>query len=65
VESSTTVGSAVVDPNMLGTLYMGVLRIDADPYAGFKKNLTNIRCEASTLMHIRNAQAIRFLETLS
>jgi hypothetical protein len=30
----------LIDPNMLGVLYLGNVRFDADPYTGFKTNLT-------------------------
>lgn len=46
----------LIDPSMLGVLYMGNIRLDADPYTGFKKNLTTLRVEVNALMHVRNAQ---------
>lgn len=44
----------IIDPAMLGVLYLGGLRIDADPYTGFKKNTTTLRLEFNALMHVRN-----------
>ena len=50
---------------MLGTLFLGNTRIDADPFSGFKKNLTTLRAEVSGLYHVRNAQGAMFLESVS
>jgi hypothetical protein len=44
----------LIDPALLGVLYTGSLSFDADPYTGFKKNLTNFRLEGPALYHIRN-----------
>jgi hypothetical protein len=49
----------LIDPAMLGVLYLGRSRFEADPYTGFKKNLTNVRFELNGLMHIRNANGAR------
>lgn len=49
----------VIDSNMLGRLYLGSMRIDADPFTGFKKNLTTLRCEVKALYHVRNAKGAR------
>jgi hypothetical protein len=46
----------LIDPDMLGVLYMGSMRFDADPYTGFSTNTTNLRVEVNALMHIRNSQ---------
>jgi hypothetical protein len=46
----------LIDPVKLGVLYLGSLRFDADPYTGFKKNLTTLRVEIKGLFHIRNIQ---------
>jgi len=46
----------LIDPGMLGVLYMGDIRFDADPYTGFKKNLTTLRVEVNALFHVRNIQ---------
>ena len=40
-------------------LYLGSMRIDADPFTGFTKNLTTLRCEVKTLFHVRNAKGAR------
>ena len=44
---------------MLGPLYLGPLRFDADPYTGFRKNLTTLRIEVKALYHVRNVQGAR------
>jgi len=33
------------------------MRVEADPFTGFKKNLTDLRVETNALMHIRDATA--------
>jgi len=47
------------DPNMLGVLYIGLMRFDADPYTNCKKNLTTLRIETNALFHVRNANGAR------
>jgi hypothetical protein len=51
----------LIDPQMLGVLFLGTMRFDADPYGGgnFKKNLTTLRIETNELMHVRNANGAR------
>jgi hypothetical protein len=44
---------------MLGILYTSSFRFDADPYSGFKKNLTTLRCEMKALFHVRNKNGAR------
>jgi Phage capsid family len=46
----------LIDPEMLGVLYMGSMRFDADPYTGFASNTTNLRVEVNALFHVRNVQ---------
>lgn len=46
----------LIDPDMLGVLYMGSMRFDADPYTGFATNTTNLRVEVNALFHVRNSQ---------
>ncbi len=46
----------LIDPDMLGVLYMGSMRFDADPYTGFSTNTTNLRVEVNALFHVRNVQ---------
>jgi hypothetical protein len=46
----------LIDPDMLGVLYMGSMRFDADPYTGFTTNTTNLRVEVNALFHVRNSQ---------
>lgn len=43
----------LIDPQLLGVLYRGTLRLAADPYTGFTRNTTNLRVEMTALMHIR------------
>ena len=49
----------MLDSNMLGRLYLGSMRLDADPFTGFTKNLTTLRCEVKALFHVRNAKGAR------
>lgn len=49
----------VLDSNMLGRLYLGTMKLDADPFTGFTKNLTTLRCEVKALFHVRNAKGAR------
>ncbi len=51
----------LIDPQMLGRFYMGTLRFEADPYSGFKKNLTTLRLEVKALYHVRNAKGARWV----
>jgi hypothetical protein len=46
----------LVDPEMLGRLYIGSMRFDADPYTGFAANTTALRVEVNALFHVRNVQ---------
>lgn len=46
----------LIDPQLLGLLYVGETRFEADPFTGFKQNLTTLRVETSGLYHVRNAQ---------
>jgi hypothetical protein len=50
----------LIDPAMLGVLFLGAMRFDADPYgANFKKNLTTLRIETHALLNVRNANGAR------
>ena len=49
----------LVDPQMLGMLYLGAARFEVDPYSGFKKNLSTLRVEVTGLYHVRNADGAR------
>lgn len=64
VESVAAVGSAplLVDTARIGQLYLGTMRVEADPFTGFKKNLTDLRVETNALMHIRDATAAHLVE---
>jgi hypothetical protein len=59
VESVAAVGAdpLLVDTDRTGVLYLGRLKIDLDPYSGFRNNLTDIRAETSALMVVRDASA--------
>jgi hypothetical protein len=46
----------LIDPEMLGVLYMGSMNFAADPYTGFSTNTTNLRVEVNALFHVRNSQ---------
>lgn len=52
----------LIDRGMLGALYIGSMRIDADPYSGFKRNLTTLRFEIKGLMHVRNPKGALLIE---
>jgi Phage capsid family len=43
----------LLDPSMLGILYIGSLAFDADPFSGFDTNTTRLRIEVNALFHIR------------
>ncbi len=58
VEAKSAPDPLIIDPVMAGTLYRGALKIDLDPYTGFKNNTTNVRAEFTALMHIRNADGV-------
>ena len=49
----------LIDPMMLGQLYLGNLRFDADPFTNFKKNLTTLRIECEALYHVWQAEGAR------
>jgi hypothetical protein len=45
---------------MLGQLYLGGRRFEADPFTGFRKNLTTLRIETKgALYHARQAEGAR------
>jgi hypothetical protein len=46
----------LIDPEMLGRLYIGSMRFDADPFTGFASNTTSLRVEVNALFHVRNSQ---------
>jgi hypothetical protein len=56
VEWTGTAPMYLIDPEMLGVLYLGSLRLDADPYTGFAANTTALRVEVNGLFHVRNVQ---------
>jgi hypothetical protein len=49
----------VLDPAMLGTLYLGAMRFDADPFSGFTRNVTTLRVETNALFHVRDSRGAR------
>lgn len=49
----------LLDPQRLGVLYLGRLKVDADPFSGFSKNLTDLRIEVNSLFHIRDSNGAR------
>jgi hypothetical protein len=49
----------LIDPVMLGVFYGGTMQFGADPFTGFKKNLTDLRVEIKALFHVRNAEGAR------
>jgi hypothetical protein len=62
IERTSAMGAEppyVLDSNMLGRLYLGTMRIDADPVHGFQEKLTTLRCEIKALFHVRDAKGAR------
>jgi hypothetical protein len=49
----------LIDPQMLGMLYLGSARFEADPFSAFRKNLTTLRVEVKGLYHVRNSEGAR------
>jgi hypothetical protein len=49
----------LIDPQMLGMLYLGTARFEADPFSAFRKNLTTLRVEVKGLYHVRNSEGAR------
>jgi hypothetical protein len=54
----------LLDTSGIGTLHLGRLRVEADPFAGlggknFAKNLTDLRFEVKALFAVRQAEAAR------
>jgi hypothetical protein len=46
----------LIDPDLLGRLYLGDMRFDVDPYTGFASNTTSLRVEVNAIYHVRNVQ---------
>jgi hypothetical protein len=62
VERTSATGNEppyLLDSRMLGMMYLTTLRFDADPFTGFRKNLTTLRVEVKGLYHVRNVQGAR------
>ncbi|MCF6745705.1 hypothetical protein E9529_15775 [Blastococcus sp. KM273128] len=54
VETSTILTEPLlIDPRRLGPLFLGALRVDADPFTGFANNTTDLRYEVAVLQHVR------------
>jgi hypothetical protein len=51
----------LLDPIALGSLYLGRLAVEADPFSGFSRNVTALRFEVNALMHVRDVSAARVL----
>jgi len=49
----------LIDPEMLGVLYVGDVKVEADPFSGFKANTTRIRVETHGLFHVRQIEGAR------
>lgn len=43
----------LVDPQLLGALYLGTGRVELDPYTGLSKNVSRIRAEAEVRFVVR------------
>jgi len=64
VERTSATGAEppyLIDPGMLGMLYLGTAKLEADPFSGFKSNLTTLRVEVKGIFHVRNANGARRL----
>jgi len=64
VERTSATGAEppyLIDPGMLGMLYLGTAKLEADPFSGFKSNLTTLRVEVKGIFHVRNAKGARRL----
>jgi len=46
----------------LGVFYRATLRAAADPYTGFRQNLTTLRFEINALFHVRNPKAAHLIQ---
>jgi hypothetical protein len=57
VESRTSTDDSapplLLDPGIVGVLYLGDVSLMADPFSGFKRNLVSFRLEMNCLMHVR------------
>jgi hypothetical protein len=49
----------VIDSQAIGRLFMGVIRFEANPWEGFRKNTTDVRAEVNMVMNIRQPAAAR------
>jgi hypothetical protein len=62
VETPAVTGDPIlIDPQLLGRVYIGRMKFDADPFTGFRKNLTNIRIEVNGLFHVRQSDGAQIL----
>ena len=67
-ETPAVTGAPILlDSHAVGQLWLGAIRLDADPFAGkdgnnFAKNMTDLRLEGSVLMHVRRPAAIFVLD---
>jgi len=52
----------LIDSARIGQLYLGMMRFEADPFSGFKKNLVSLRLEANALFNVRAANAAYVLD---
>ena len=55
----------LVDTLAVGTLCLGPTKVDVDESAGFSENVSVMRCEASVLLIVRQAEAIWEVATAS
>ena len=54
-ESPIVTDPLLIDPQMIGQLYLGSLSVLADPYSKLAQNLVDIRFELRALLHVRSA----------
>ncbi len=55
VEVPNIAAPTLIDPRILGVLYMGIATLLVDPYTGKRTNTVELRIELEALMHIRDA----------
>lgn len=62
VEHPNVTAPMLLDTRALGVLYMGTLRVAADAYTGFSRNVTNLRFEMNALFHVRSPKAAHLIQ---
>jgi len=55
----------LLDTRRIGVWYRGALQVAADPFTGFRQNLTTLRFEVTGVMHVRNPRAAHVIEQVA